>query len=417
MEDQFLSVSTFCMEQGTHFLKNKRILIIEEQLVGVESHHFGQLTDIIQYARDHGTQVDLLSNCQAIEEVSSSLKATKILKGISQCTLTEQKNRWMRFIKRHVHTIQNAMAIYLFLRKKPAYDLVLIPTAWLPHVLMMLPAIFLLKKNIKVISLQFLCYWNIRSLKARYLLWLLRSTLVFAGWFHGDIHLFGQTPLVCQDIKGGSTLKVTWIPDVGSPLGKHLQSNERQAQKPIVFGFYGFGRYEQGVDILQEAVRIFLDLHPDASVKFRIIWMGDGFLLPDGTRIEPDMKLENTGKVVFYRNVVSKQEVLSLLDSTDWVLLPYRLSSYDRRSSLVATDALLRGIPAIYTKGTFLEDLYLRCGSGISFSGEHANILANCIHTAYTQSVTSTLPQRPCADDRYYIFSAEYFWRKVVAEG
>ncbi|MDL5047207.1 glycosyltransferase [Oscillatoria amoena NRMC-F 0135] len=336
-----------------------------------------------------------------------------LLEGVSQPTLAGERNRWIRFFKKYVHTIKNAIALSSFLRDQSTYDLLLIPTTWTPHVLMLLPLMVFRKDKVKAIRLQFLCCWDVNSIKSRCALRILRIILICANCIHKDIGLFGQTLLVCDDIKGDSALNVTWMPDVAHPVEKTYKKKIYQSDQPLLFGFYGFARHEQGSDILQEAIKEFLKENSDLNVQFHIFWSSGGFYTPTGLWVEPDITLEKTGKVNFYREFISDDQYLSLLGKTDWIILPYLKESYQRRSSRVAVDAIIRGIPAIYTQETFLEELFSKYGEGIALSNNQAFDLAKALHDAYYHYSGRKSQPIQKKMNHLEVFTPEYFWKKL----
>jgi glycosyltransferase involved in cell wall biosynthesis len=147
--------------------------------------------------------------------------------------------------------------------------------------------------------------------------------------------------------------------------------------KPVVFGFYGFARHEQGVDVLMRALEILKD-KGELNAEFRIVW-STAFQMPDGSWMDRNMFAHLGPNVRFCARPLLPDEFLEALAETDWLVLPYRVSSYEGRCSRISVEACVLGIPAIYTEGTDLEDVISRHGAGFGVPPENAEELSHAI--------------------------------------
>ena len=307
----------------------------------------------------------------------------------------------------------NAWVLVQDLKRHGPRDIILVPTAWIPHVLCLFPAAIFCRKQALAIRMQFLCRWDPAQRRARVELMILRRLLIALVSIHPDVRMFGQTPLVCEDIKGRSSLDVKWMPEPAHPVAIGPARTRSRSTRPLIFGSYGFARHEQGTDILQDAVRRFIENGSDGASVFRILWPCGEFKLPNGKWIGPDRNLETSGRVVFFREVLSKNDSIRLLEDTDWVVLPYRSADYRRRSSLLALDAICRGIPAIYTKGTFLEELFLQYGAGIGIPDGDVGALADAFKHAISDDLIFGRLAEERAEAARAAFSPKEFWRRM----
>jgi glycosyltransferase involved in cell wall biosynthesis len=157
-------------------------------------------------------------------------------------------------------------------------------------------------------------------------------------------------------------------------------SDSYKSSKPLVFGFYGFARHEQGVDVLMRALEI-LKSRGELISEFRIVWP-QAFRMPDGSLLGPKMFEHLKDKVRFFEKSLSPQEYQEQLSETDWLVLPYRVGSYEGRCSRISIEACVMGIPVIYTNGTDLEEVVSNHGAGIGVPEEDAEALANAIFFA-----------------------------------
>lgn len=87
--------------------------------------------------------------------------------------------------------------------------------------------------------------------------------------------------------------------------------------------------------------------------------------MPDGTMLGPDPDLVADGRVEFLNDNLDEKAYEALLARTDFVILPYRRNSYHNRVSRVAIEAASRGIPLIYTVGTWNGEVAEMVGGGV----------------------------------------------------
>ena len=149
---------------------------------------------------------------------------------------------------------------------------------------------------------------------------------------------------------------------------------------PIVFGFYGFARHEQGVDVLVKAIEV-LNERSGLNAEFRIVWPKP-FQMPDGSWLEPKMFTHLGSHVRFIEHALSPEQYFQALVETDWLILPYRVGSYMGRCSRISIEASALGIPVIYTQGTDLEEVVRSHGEGVGIPDEDADALAQAIKLA-----------------------------------
>lgn len=150
--------------------------------------------------------------------------------------------------------------------------------------------------------------------------------------------------------------------------------------KPLVFGFYGFARHEQGVDVLMQALEI-LHRGGELNAEFRILWP-EPFRMPDGSWLDREQFRHLAPAVSFLEKSFTPDEYLRVLTASDWVVLPYRWQSYAGRISRISIEASVLGIPVIYTAGTDAEEVVSNYGSGIPIPDEDVGALAEAIRIA-----------------------------------
>jgi len=179
-------------------------------------------------------------------------------------------------------------------------------------------------------------------------------------------------------------LKQSLAPKADLPVPPVATTSEPSALRPTPSSFPltitcpGFARHEKGTDLFQDAIRILLS-RPDAD-RFRfILQWPEPFAMPDGSMLGPDPALLSDPRVEFLNQNLSPEEYASLMGRTDLIVLPYRRSSYHHRVSRVAIEAAGYGIPIIYTKGTWSEEVAELAGCGNPILGESAPEVAEAI--------------------------------------
>jgi glycosyltransferase involved in cell wall biosynthesis len=147
---------------------------------------------------------------------------------------------------------------------------------------------------------------------------------------------------------------------------------------PLTITCPGFARHEKGTDLLQDAIRILLS-RPDAN-RFRfVLQWPEPFAMLDDTIIGPNPALLKDSRVEFLNQNLNSEEYDALLNRTNLIILPYRRSSYHHRVSRVAIEAAGRGLPMIYSKGTWSEEVADLVGSGVVIADESAENVVKSI--------------------------------------
>jgi glycosyltransferase involved in cell wall biosynthesis len=150
--------------------------------------------------------------------------------------------------------------------------------------------------------------------------------------------------------------------------------------KPLIFGFYGFARHEQGVDVLMQALEL-LHREGNLNAEFRILWP-EPFRMPDGSWRDRGQFSHLAPVVHFFERSFTPDQYLKVLAASDWVVLPYRWASYAGRISRISIEACVLGIPVIYTKKTDADEVVSNYGAGIAVPEENPQALAGAIRVA-----------------------------------
>ena len=157
-----------------------------------------------------------------------------------------------------------------------------------------------------------------------------------------------------------------------------LASDARQAHTPVVFSCLGPARFEKGIDVMQLAIKRYLADHPGGNARFVIQWNAP-IVDADGAPYLPDPELRADPRVTLIEQSMSSHAYDAAVAATDVMLLPYRRASYFARISGVAVEAVTAGIPVIYTRDTWCEDLVTDVGTGIGVEDNDVTGLSSAI--------------------------------------
>lgn len=388
-----------------------RVLIIEDELQSRKSHHFQYLQGLINHLRNEGGQVSLLCNRAASAEVSDELNAEPLLDGISSAMVQQISNPLVRKLSVISGIIRNAFIVIRRLGGSHQ-DFVIVPTAWFQHVLLLLPVLLLRAKKINRVCLIFVQCGSTSERSRRKLKWL-NKLLAILQQIHPEVRFYAETNAAKEILENSSSLRFRIIPHaVTIPTLQQVSSNESKC-KPVVFGFYGFARYEQGADILLNAIRNIVNKHPHLNIRFNIVWP-NGFWTPNGEWVDPDSNIEQSGKVVIYRTQLNGAAYQEIFSRTDWIMLPYRTTSYFGRISRVSIEACCLGIPGIYTRGTSQEDIFTHYGAGIGIPESDVDALERAIIIAYNEITDFRKLAQGKRHFAINAFSPMAFWRAIL---
>jgi hypothetical protein len=213
------------------------------------------------------------------------------------------------------------------------------------------------------------------------------SGAAFSNPFTSELAQDSENPSLTRSASGPASPATSYSLPVTAPEVPLLDAGRSTLDapvKPVVFGFYGFARHEQGVDVLMRALEILKD-QGEVDAEFRIVWP-KAFQMPDGAWIDREMFGHLGANVRFFENPLSPADYLREFLETDWLILPYRVASYEGRCSRISIEACVMGIPVIYTKGTDLEEVMRSHGEGIGVTEEDAGALASAIRLAVQQN-------------------------------
>lgn len=200
----------------------------------------------------------------------------------------------------------------------------------------------------------------------------------------GRVVLAAETQGMQDELKRFTGLPIALFPHPVPPPNFQLVSASRQSPRSnsrITVVCPGFARHEKGNDLLQEAIKSILLSREGRDLRFVIQWPSP-FTMPDGSKLGPDSILLKNPHVEFLNQNLDAKSYETLLGHTDLVILPYRRNSYHHRVSRVAIEAASRGIPLIYTLGTWSGSVAKLAGGGVAIQEETVESIIGALRQA-----------------------------------
>ena len=360
----------------------KRLLIVEESLRDLKAHWFEYIKTITEEARRQGWLVEVACHQNAapeIQQMFASFSVFRYARYLDNETNRLPGDRYYGFI---LHSWRSLKAIWPLLNQQPQYDLAFAPTVTIHHLLVWWAVMVFHPNKPQHLTLFFVTnpgVWNAESQTAD----LPKSTILLGGLlelFRKKVNQHRVTLAVETRGAQKEFEKLSQMPFVLMPHpvpNSAMDSASQPIIEPLNFACYGFARYEKGSDLFKSAIQTTLAKYPEFSAKFSVQWI-DPFTLPNGTACHID-DLQNHHKVTVIDKPMMPTSYQQLLDQTSCMILPYRNSSYHARVSRVAIESAYRGIPMIYTKGGWLQEVIEAFGSGIGIRDESVEDLVQAI--------------------------------------
>ena len=362
-----------------------RILIVEEALEKGSGHWPNYIGGLAAGMRQHGDTVDILGHQNATETLRDELGVIPYL----------SKNCWLDSASQGLvgglrHNFRFKSELKRWLKKHQPYDWVCSLTVRLQHLLAFafLSRSPIADKHTKYLLLfvqGFSCYseqsqsYKFRrspsALLAKFCFRLLAPAVKAK-----KVILAAETEGMKKELEEFTQLPVELFPH---PLeAKNLSQNTKVAPETITVSCPGFARHEKGSDLLLSAINRLKNEGTLNRFHFILQWP-EPFMLPDGTMLEPSEEIVNSDHITFYNDSLEAAAYNTWLSQTDFVILPYRKSSYYNRLSRVAIEAGARGIPLIYTDGTWTEEVAALVECGVKIDGESPAELVRALNHAY----------------------------------
>ncbi len=362
-----------------------RILIVEEALEKGSGHWPNYIGGLAAGMRQYGDTVDILGHENATETLRNELGVIPYLS--QNCWLDSASQGLTRGLR---HSFKFKSELKRWLKKDPHYSWVFSLTVRLQHLLAfaLLSRSPLANKNTKYLLLfvqGFSCYSE-QSRSYQFLrspsnvLAKLCFRLLTPAVKAKNVILAAETEGMKRELEEFTQLPVELFPH---PIeAKNLSQNTNVPSDPITVSCPGFARHEKGSDLLISAIERLKNEGTLKQFHFILQWP-EPFQLPDGTMLEPGEEKVNSDHITFYNGSLDAAAYNTWLSQTDFVILPYRKSSYYNRLSRVAIEAGACGIPLIYTDGTWTEEVAALVECGVKIDEESPAELVKALNRAY----------------------------------
>ena len=390
----------------------KKILVVEESLRDLKAHWFEYIKTIGLAAEQQAWEVDVACHKNAVAEISQTFRSSfpifRHARYLDNNALLPG-DRYYGFI---LHSWRCLRVLWPLLSKQPRYDEIFAPTVLVHHLLAWWILMTIHPKKPRHLTLFFVTNpgaWdasNQRGIIAPGFSTKLQGQLLnmFGQLVEkGKVCLAVETQGAQQEFESLAHLPFRLMPhpvfsladrrgekSIASSVSSHIPSfcidslPSPECSTLLKFACYGFARYEKGSDLLKAAIEELLEQDIEisrkedkSSITFCVQWV-DPFLMPDGSECSAQ-SLTRHSEVQLIERPLASEEYQLALSQTSCMLLPYRNSSYHARLSRIAIESVTLGIPIIYTKGGWLQEIVEAFGAGIGIRDESVEDLVDAI--------------------------------------
>lgn len=363
-----------------------RLLIVEEALRSVKGHWFEYIKTIADACKEAGDELVVAAHKDADGRIVEDLQARPVLPCSAWDKIYDSPNPLRRYLGVFEHNWRLYRAVDRLLQEEDRFDCVLAPTLLIHH--LMAWTALARKYHGRKFKRMVLFFVNGQGIYQgpgqlpvfpRH-----PKTALFRSMLQrmkplvesGEVVLAAETEGMAREYTAFSGIEFQCFPHVvrfDPAIGESVAKRE----KPT-FACFGFARHEKGSDLLQDAILEIRRRRPDLPLRFVIQWLDD-FTDSNGTTVTRHPQLVEDPDVTFIMEAFNKTTYHQYLRETDGMLLPYRARSYYARVSRVAIEAAIMGIPMVFTRDTWLEEMVRLCGAGEGFRDENLEELVGAI--------------------------------------
>jgi len=357
----------------------RRLLISEEGLVDEIGHWYEYCKSVSDIHAERGIECLVAMHLDAKEAVRSEIKALPVYRQTSWGRLNTEPNTVKRYLGILSHNALVYKTMNRVMRETGPVDIVFAPTVAIHHLIgWRLFAAMHGERGFKRLVLLFrnnIGYYSKDSDTPKFR----RATHILAPIFKsfaplikkGRVVFATDSERLADEYEALCGLRPIVFPSpriaepASSVSGKAADvSTAAKSKTNIVFSCLGPARFEKGIDILQEAIKLVLARRPSPDICFVIQWNSE-IKFASGEIYPPDPALLNDSRVRLLTKSLTSEEYNVEVAETDCMVLPYRRDSYFARISGVAVEGVTAGKPIIYTLGTWCEGLVQTSGAGI----------------------------------------------------
>lgn len=359
---------------------SRRLLICEEALRDFNGHWYEYNKAVVQMNQAADTEVTLLGHRELSQEIVEELSALPFFRKTNWDGIYYHPRGWRRYLGILLHNWRVYRAMSKFLRnEKEPYDCVFVPTVVIFHLLAwrFLAARFGGRKMNRIVLLirnSATTYDTgdevVFSQSARILGFALRQYRRFTE--SGLVTFATDSHRLAEEYKQLADVKMSVLPHPCC-LSDSSPADPAQSDADGTFTLVSPGpaRWEKGVHLLLEAI----EKVEEPEIRCRIQWP-DKIYNPEGVELLPESDC-----CEFLATPLTSEEYKALLARANCIVLPYLREAYFARISGVAVEAMLLGIPIIYTEDTWVADVVSEFGAGLGFPSGHVDALAERIRS------------------------------------
>ena len=350
-----------------------RWLIVEDALRDRTGHWLEWVTTFHHGFRELGDEVNVLADAGVQSDIRESLGALPILPNSIWHRMSDGAGPLTRYSRFVTHAWQTWRIMRPYLKANPAFDAIFVPTV-APHHL--LAWYWLIKRTLSRMPTRVLLFFLAAPLRfdpdsgtgysdgspsAGMISYLLRRLMPEVS--AGKVILGVETEAMKRSLERMAGVSFTLFPQPVKCFSSGASTTE-SGSNVIRMASFGDVRAEKGSEVLQRAILDYRRKFPDSNVRFTIQWIHD-FPAEGGGMVSRDPALLKDSCVQYITRYFADGEYPSLLNQTDALLLPYRVSSYGLRGSRVVIESVVNAIPVLVTDGTSLAELADKFGASI----------------------------------------------------
>ncbi|MGF1532023.1 MAG: glycosyltransferase, partial [Puniceicoccaceae bacterium] len=350
--------------------------ILEDALRDRKGHWLEYLRTFRSGLEDTGDSLRIFASRECEPDVAAALGAEPVLPRSIWARMGDAAPKWKRFLRVFTHGWATYTTVLRILSRKQKAEsgkhkttspnlqsptILFVPTVLVHH---LLGWYFLLAGKLRRAKTRVVLFfpntpayldddgtprWN-PDPTAKLFAFLIRR---LAKWVRqGQLILGAETEPMVRAMTQLTGVPFLYLPHPVQPLGARSQTRHSN-DTMIRFGAYGSARYEKGSELIQEAIRLYLENQPDSRARFSLQWIHD-YPLPDGKMVRLDPVLVTHPQCEIINEHFPEGGYEAQIAQTDVVILPYR-EAYRLRVSRVVIEAMQAGIPTIVAKGTTLH--------------------------------------------------------------
>jgi glycosyltransferase involved in cell wall biosynthesis len=395
-------------------------LIVEDALQDRRGHWFEYVRAFRNGLLCQRDEVTVLASKKAELFIRTELEAKPVLPESIWHQMGDGAGMIKRYLRVPTHAFKTWRCIRRALKAGAEYDVIFVPTISVHH---LLGWVRLIKGALRHRRVRILLYFVSTPIRVRNdgtPEWIQSPTTrlmarLLAGLQaeieSGKVIIGVESRPLQNALSQVAGIPVRYLPQPVEPMAQ----DSATTKSDLLFACYGVARHEKGSDVLQSAIARYLQIHPQARVKFAIQWIDD-FNDEAGHVITKSPALLKDSRVEYISHHFRDGEYDQRLAQTGVMLLPYRLSSYRLRGSRVVIEAMINGIPVVATRGTTLAQQAEEFGAVEWCEDEDIESLVTAIEKAEQNYLTMAAQARDRRSTARAHFSTRQFRDLLLAD-